>query len=114
MGATTPLRSAVYDTELHGNYLNLVCVYETNLQPVALTHFTQGIEQRVGPHYEGQVAIAPSGYRPIILLCRRRRTLLDIAVPLTWQSSDLTIPHRQVYQRDFLLKLIHDDLGMRP
>ena len=99
---TKPIKkSAVYETEPWGyteqaRFLNCVCLIETELSPNALLGACLGIEAALG-----RVRQFKNGPR-----------IIDIDLLLyegeSIKTSELTVPHPFILQRDFVLVPLHD------
>lgn len=88
--------SEVYETAPQGyleapDYLNLVAVIETSLEPLELLRLTQAIEQRLGR--KRSFPNAPRTIDIDLLLCN------DIMM----QTNELMLPHPRMWERQFVL-----------
>ena len=85
------IQTAPYGVTDQPDFLNGVCAVETELEPVELLHVLLGIEQQMG-----RVRLRHWGERNIDL---------DLLLygDVCMESQELTLPHRELHLRDFVL-----------
>lgn len=95
---TVILRSKFYESEAWGfesqdKFMNVAIVIKTRLQPLAVLNIIKDIEQSLG-----RVKLKKEGYESRVI---------DIDIifydDLIFESPELTIPHRLMHKREFVL-----------
>jgi len=101
-------KSSVVDSAPWGfnsvnQFLNMVVVVETQLQPLELLRCLQGIEKELGRKKSKKIA----DYQDRIID-------IDILLYEDWEVDlpELKIPHPQMKMRDFVIKPLNEILGL--
>lgn len=112
---TPPLQSEIYDTTGHAEYLNFVFEFFTTLPPQELYAEICKIEDCFG--HDRQERWRPRAVDLDLLFwaqcpegCSRFNS--DFVSEFIGMNSTLQIPHPEIWKRDFLLKMIKDDLNI--
>jgi len=114
---TEPLRSDSYETSDHGEYLNFVFEFMTSLRPLELYNAICMIEDEFGHDRIHR-------WRPravdldILLMCSFSENSSGFQIQRMKKFSEpknfgLCIPHPALWQREFLLQMIRDDLQIK-
>lgn len=112
---TRPLPSDIYDTSDHGEYLNFVFEFHTELEPRALYQKVRAIEDHFGRDRSRRWL--PRAVDLDLLLCARNDAKTMRFDPVAMQffsepDGDLRIPHPALIERAFLMTMIETDLGL--
>lgn len=112
---TRPLLSDYYDTSDHGEYLNFVFEFRTELKPRALYQKVKAIEDHFGRDRSRRWL--PRAVDLDLLLYARadaNAVHFDPDATLFYSESDgdLRIPHPALSERAFLMTMIETDLGL--
>lgn len=110
---TEPLRSEVYETRDHGEYLNFVFEFISPLDPGQLYSKICEIEDYFGHDREHR-------WRPravdldLLFYCEKsefqNQFVAESSIRYSSPQGSLEIPHPEIWKRDFLLQLIERDL----
>ncbi|MEN9826070.1 MAG: hypothetical protein RI953_1815 [Pseudomonadota bacterium] len=110
---TQPLRSSQYQTDDHGEYLNFVFEFASELEPHDLYAKICMIEDQFG-HDRVQRWRPRAVDFDLLFYARSNSSASEFRVQdsIIYQAEDssLRIPHPEVWQRDFLLNMIEADL----
>lgn len=112
---TTPMSSELYDTSEHGEYLNFVFEFYTDLLPAELYREISLIEDFFG--HDRTRRWLPRAVDLDLLFwvdANSSKLISDASCFLTFcdQKSGLIIPHSEIWKREFLLKMIESGLGI--
>ncbi|MFZ9520227.1 MAG: 2-amino-4-hydroxy-6-hydroxymethyldihydropteridine diphosphokinase [Silvanigrellaceae bacterium] len=112
---TEPLRSPHFQTDDHGEYLNFVFEFQTELEPEALYSKICLIEDHFG-HDRIQRWRPRAVDFDLLFYCKADSPVasFNIQASLSFRSQDGTfrIPHPEVWQRQFLLNMIETGLQL--
>jgi 2-amino-4-hydroxy-6-hydroxymethyldihydropteridine diphosphokinase len=112
---TAPMRSELYNTSEHQDYLNFVFEFYTDLPPEEVYREICVIEDFFG--HNRQERWLPRAVDLDLLFwasCAQGQKQFEIARAMMFGSdcSSLRIPHPEIWNRDFLLKMINDELNI--
>ncbi|MEY3901559.1 MAG: hypothetical protein RL189_865 [Pseudomonadota bacterium] len=110
---TEPLQSEKYQTASQEEYLNFVFEFETGLSPQELYTEIVAIEDHFG-HNRIQRWQPRAVDLDLLFLCRSNRSGAHFDADRTVQfispDGNLRVPHPEIFNRAFLLKMIECDL----
>ncbi|NRA46767.1 MAG: 2-amino-4-hydroxy-6-hydroxymethyldihydropteridine diphosphokinase [Oligoflexales bacterium] len=111
--STPPLRSVEYDTTDHGDYLNFVLEASSSMSPPELYRLIVKIEDQIG-HSRADKWLPRQLDIDILFYAEDDHHEFATCSPLSYscKNSDLVVPHTGFWQRDFLQKLVHQDLAI--
>jgi 2-amino-4-hydroxy-6-hydroxymethyldihydropteridine diphosphokinase len=115
---TEPLPSLHYNTAAHEPYLNFVCEGLSALNPSELYECIVQIENFIG-HSRKQK------WRPreididVLFAAKNNEKSFEKCAPVSWQATDtggenFCVPHAHFWQRDFLVAMVTQELGIAP
>jgi 2-amino-4-hydroxy-6-hydroxymethyldihydropteridine diphosphokinase len=106
---TPPLRSPLYDTQDHEDYLNFIAETSSALAPAALYQCISEIEDRIG-HPRADKWQPRKIDVDILLWARDEHQDFSCCTRLHYRDDGgLCIPHPSLIQRGFLLTALRDD-----
>ena len=112
---TPPLVSELYETCNHGDYLNFVFEFQTDLNPVGLYKEISKIEDYFG--HDRSRRWLPRAVDLDLLFWANNSNPNgtfepESAMIFFEHKGGVEIPHCEIWNRDFLLKMIRIDLGI--
>ncbi|MDO9633738.1 MAG: 2-amino-4-hydroxy-6-hydroxymethyldihydropteridine diphosphokinase [Paludibacter sp.] len=101
-------QSTFYESEPQGfqsenQFVNVVVLVETDLQPLALLHQLQEIEQEMGRLYKSVDGVYADRIIDIDILLYEDQ-IIDL--------PELKVPHPHMKERDFVMKPLNEILGL--
>ena len=108
---TPCLKSDIYDTSSHEDYLNFVVEAASNLAPKELYLKIQAIEDHIG-HSRASKWMPRQIDIDILFFAKNDHHEFGACSPASFKDHDLqlTIPHEEFWKRDFLCELTFNDL----
>ncbi|WP_186645454.1 2-amino-4-hydroxy-6-hydroxymethyldihydropteridine diphosphokinase [Fluviispira vulneris] len=107
---TKPLVHTLYKTDDHENYLNFVCLVESDLQPDELYNIIVEIENFLGHSRERRWM--PRNLDIDLLFCARNdsQEFADCTPFPFKKAPDFSVPHVDYFNRNFWRELVENDL----